>query len=252
MRSIKLTIAYDGTGYCGWQLQASGASIQGALEEAIGRVTGQEVRITASGRTDSGVHALGQVAALLTTSSLPVQAFVSGVNTFLPPDIRVLEACEVDGPFDPIREAKWKRYRYQVQYGPIPDVLQRRFAWYQPGDLDIEAMRRAAELLVGEWDFSAFENLGSPRVSSVRHVRSLTITRHDTELAPQLRFEIEANGFLYNMVRNIVGSLVQVGKGRFPWTWVGDVLASRNRRHSGPTAPPQGLFLVHVHYPDVE
>jgi tRNA pseudouridine38-40 synthase len=249
MRSIKLTIAYDGTNYCGWQFQASEASIQGALEEAVCRVTGEQVRITASGRTDSGVHAMGQVASLETNSTLPVAAFVAGVNTFLPPDIRVLDAVEAIWRFDPIREAKWKRYRYQIQYGPIPDVLQRRFSWYQPGDLDIEAMRRGAELLVGEWDFSAFENLGSPRVTSVRHVRELTITRHDTELAPLLRVEIEANGFLYNMVRNIAGSLVQVGKGRFPWSWIGEVLTSRDRRQSGPTAPPQGLFLVHVEYP---
>lgn len=248
MRCVKLTLAYDGTNYCGWQVQKSGQTIQLVIEQAVQRLTGETLRVTASGRTDSGVHALGQVASFQTACSLPMHAFVLGLNTYLPPDVRIQEAREVPIPFDPIRDARSKRYRYQVQEGPIPDVFQRRFAWYQPGFLDLDAMHQAAELLVGRMDFAAFQTSGSPRASTIRHVQELEIVRHRGELSSLIRFEIESNGFLYNMVRNIVGTLVLVGKGRHPWTWVQEVLASRDRRQAGPTAPPQGLFLLRVTY----
>lgn len=250
MRCIKLTLAYDGTQYCGWQVQRSGQTVQGVVEDALSRLTGSFQRVTASGRTDSGVHALGQVASFETSCELPIGAFVLGLNTYLPLDVRILRADEVPRPFDPIRDAKSKRYRYQVQDGPIPDVFQRRFAWYQPGSLDLDAMIQAAAILVGEHDFAAFQTSGSPRATTTRHVRELTVERSQSELSPMIRIEIESNGFLYNMVRNIVGTLVLVGKGRHPWTWVQDVLQSRDRRCAGPTAPPQGLFLLRVTYND--
>lgn len=248
MRCVKLTLAYDGTNYCGWQIQRSGRTVQAVVEEAVARLTGETLRVTASGRTDSGVHALGQVASFETACHLPMNAFVLGLNTYLPLDVRVQEAQEVPIPFDPIRDARAKRYRYQVQEGPIPDVFQRRFAWYQPGFLDMDAMLKAAELMVGRMDFAAFQTSGSPRATTIRHVRELQIVRHQNERSSMVCFEIESNGFLYNMVRNIVGTLVLVGKGRHPWTWVQEVLDSRDRRRAGPTAPPQGLFLVRVAY----
>ena len=250
-RVIKLTISYDGTHFHGWQAQSSGRTVQGVLEDAWLRLTQESIRFTASGRTDAGVHALGQVASAKTQSHFPAERLPLALNANLPHDLRVRTAEDAPADFCAILNSTGKTYRYLVHDDFAHNVFWRQYAWHQPRQLDREAMRRAAQILVGEHDFRAFQGSGSPRKTTVRHVRRLTIDDHPTELKPLLRIEIEANGFLYNMVRNIVGTLVEVGKGRAPVEWVGEVLRSRDRIFAGPTAPPEGLALVRVDYPPV-
>ncbi len=290
MRTLKLIIAYDGTAYAGWQLQPERPTLQGTLEDAVAKVTGQHVRILASGRTDAGVHALGQVVGLRTDSALPPAVLLRAINANLPHDVAVLEAVEMPGGFHPIADVVRKRYRYVIHDGPLRDVFRRRYAWhYIYGRLDADAMSRAAAALLGTHDFSSFESSGAERKTSVRTVFDLSVERgragergeeesgirdqgseaknggsatEDGRNAPRLRswrncgpdsndsitIEIEADGFLYNMVRAIVGTLVEVGRGSQPESWPAEVLDAVDRRVAGPTAPPQGLYLVSVQY----
>lgn len=262
MRTFKLTLAYDGTAYAGWQVQPGRPTIQEALEAAVERVTSQRVRIVASGRTDAGVHALGQVAGFSADVSLPCEVLRKALNANLPPDIAVLDAAEVPAGFHPIRDAQRKRYRYQLYDGPVRDVFALRFAWHYPyGRLDVPAVQRAAEPLQGRHDFRSFESSGAPRKTSVRDVFHLDVRRgragerppcippgQNAEANDWITVEIEADGFLYNMVRAIVGTLAEVGRGAQPEQWPAEVLAACDRRRGGPTAPPQGLFLVNVGY----
>ncbi len=252
MRSLRIELAYDGTAYCGWQSQAVGRSIQDTFELAWCRVTREQVRVAASGRTDAGVHAVGQVVSLQTATSLTPETLRRALNANLPDDIRVREVAEATIGFHATRDACWKRYRYRIQMGSHPDIFEQRYAWFIPQRLDSAAMREAAGSLVGEHDFAAFQASGSPRRNTVRNVRRLTVDLFRTELVDGVQIEIEANGFLYNMVRNIVGSLVEVGRGRQPAEWVGHVLNSRDRRQAGPTAPARGLTLVFVAYPPLD
>jgi tRNA pseudouridine38-40 synthase len=280
MRTLKLTLAYDGTDFAGWQFQPGQRTIQQTLQEAVERITGEPAPVVASGRTDAGVHALGQVAAFETDSSLAPEVMQRALNAELPNDIVVLAAAEAPAGFDPIRHAHHKSYRYIVHDGPLPDVFSRRYAWHIYRRLDADRMNRAAQALVGQHDFSSFETSGSERVSTMRTAFELAVTRRprgragDTEkrcqepnpnmmlesgpgagipfLTPffpgEIRFEITADGFLYNMMRNIVGTLVEVGRGQREESWLGEVLAAKDRRAAGPAAPPQGLFLVSVEY----
>jgi tRNA pseudouridine38-40 synthase len=281
MRTLKLTIAYDGTAYAGWQLQPERPTVQGTLENAVAKVTGRHVRILASGRTDAGVHASGQVVGFRTDSALPPKVLLRAINANLPYDVAVLDVAEVPDGFHPIADVVRKRYRYTIHDGPVRDVFQRHFAWhYVYGRLDARAMSRAAAPLSGTHDFSSFESSGAERKTSVRTILELSIERgragqeveeglgirdqgsgngHD---APRLRWpqacdpnsndfitiEIEADGFLYNMVRAIVGTLVEVGRGSQPENWPAAVLHAQDRRLAGPTAPPQGLCLIRVQY----
>ena len=262
MRTFKLTIAYDGTAYEGWQVQPGRPTIQESLEAAIERVTADRVRTVASGRTDAGVHAIGQVVGFQANTSLDGEVLRRALNANLPRDIAVLAAVEAPAGFHPIRDARRKRYRYIVHDGEVRDVFTRRFAWRYPyGRLDVAAMQRAAEPLVGRHDFCSFQTSGAERKTSVRNVFELTVRRGSPteEVLPAvpaearrhqdwITLEIEADGFLYNMVRAIVGTLAEVGRGARPETWPADVLAARDRRAAGPTAPPHGLFLVNVTY----
>ena len=262
MRTFKLTIAYDGTAYAGWQLQPGGPTIQAALEAAIERVTTQRIRTVASGRTDAGVHAVGQVVGFSANTSLEGEVLRRALNANLPGDIAVLEAAEVPAGFHPIRDARRKRYRYIVHDSDVRDVFLRRFAWHYPyGRLEAAAMQRAAESLVGRHDFRSFQTSGAERKTSVRTVFELSVCRGDPrgEVLPAapaearrrpdwIVLEIEADGFLYNMVRAIVGTLTEVGRGARTESWPAEVLVARDRREAGPTAPPQGLFLVKVTY----
>ncbi len=261
MRSFKLTIAYDGTAYAGWQAQPGQPTIQQVLETAIEKVTAQRVRAVASGRTDAGVHALGQVVGFAVNTALGAEVLQPALNANLPRDVAVLEAAEVPDGFHPIRDALCKRYRYLVYDGPVRDVFSRRFAWHYPyGRLSAEAMHRAAGPLLGRHDFCSFQTSGAERKTSVRTVTELTVCRgraaepalpDDADpacLRDWITLEIEADGFLYNMVRAIVGTLTEVGRGAQPDRWPAEVLASRDRRRAGPTAPPQGLYLVKVSY----
>jgi tRNA pseudouridine38-40 synthase len=249
MRTFKLLVSYDGTNYFGWQAQNGQRSVQETIEDAIARVTGQNVRILASGRTDSGVHALGQVVSFRLETRLTPGVLRRALNAVLPGDIAVLDASETHDGFHPTHQVVGKRYRYLIHDGPIRDVFRRRYCWhFSQGRLDAEAMHRSAIPLIGAHDFSSFETSGSRSKNSVRTIFDLSIRRGRGDEQDWITIEVEADGFLYNMVRAIVGTLVEVGRGVRPETWPAEVLRAADRRLAGPTAPPQGLFLVKVDY----
>ncbi len=248
MRTVRLTLAYDGGAYAGWQVQPGRRTVQGELERAAAKVTGQPVRVLGSGRTDAGVHALGQVASFRTASRLAAAVLRRAIHAELPDDIAVLDAMEAPDGFHPIRDVVRKRYRYVLHDGPVPDVFRRRYAWHYRRRLDAGAMARAGRALEGTHDFASFETSGAARRDSIRTVFELSVARGQAGQSDFIAIEIEADGFLYNMVRAMVGTLVEVGRGARPESWVGQVLAAKDRRTAGPTAPPQGLFLVRVDY----
>jgi tRNA pseudouridine38-40 synthase len=244
-RNLKLTIRYDGTDFSGWQTQPGKRTVQETVEKAITEITREaRVRLNCSGRTDAGVHAVGQVANVYTASKLGCDVLLKGVNAKLPEDVAVRELVEVPQSFCANKDAVRKMYRYVVQDGRIPDPFLRRYAWFVRQHLDADAMARASRCLVGRHDFRCFETEWPNRLSSVRTITHLSVTRSDE----CVWIEVEANGFLYNMVRAIAGSLVQVGRGFWPETQIADVLSAMDRRLAGPTAPPQGLFLMRVTY----
>jgi tRNA pseudouridine38-40 synthase len=248
MRSIKLTLAYDGSDFAGWQAQPAHRTVQVVLEGAIQAVTGEALRIEGSGRTDAGVHALAQVASFATASRLAADVLGRAINAHLPEDVVVLSAEEEAAGFHARRDARGKCYRYAIEDGPPANLFSRRYAWQLRERLDAEAMDRAARHLAGKHDFASFQTSGSERASTVRTVRRIEIARRGGPIRDRLEIEIEADGFLYNMVRNIVGTLVRVGQGDRPESSIGEVLASRDRRAAGMTAPAHGLFLVSVDY----
>lgn len=245
MRNIRFVLAYDGTDFFGWQTQPGKRTVQETLERAIGRVTGEsEVRCNASGRTDAGVHAVGQVVNFFTASQHPVPVLLKAVNAHLPHDVVVRQADEVPQAFDANRDARRKLYRYVIHDGPVRDVFQRRYAWHCRWKLDVGAMRRASRVLVGRHDFRSFETDWPNRLSSIRTITHLSVNR----LGEFVWVDVEADGFLYNMVRAIVGTLVNVGRGYWPESYVAEVLFAEDRRRAGPTAPAEGLFLIRVTY----
>jgi len=248
MRYLKLTIAYDGTDYVGWQVQDNGVSVQQRLEEGWKKVTTETTRITASGRTDSGVHALAQVCSVVTGSALPTDTLVRALNSETPYDIAVLKVEEAPEGFHAIRDAIRKTYCYHVQYGRIQDPLRLRDCWYVPGDVDVEAVRKAAVYLTGEHDFASFQATGAERKSTVRNVMQIDVDPETIHGLPGLKFTITADGFLYNMVRNIVGTLMRVGRNQNEVEWVKWVRDQHDRNVAGQTAPANALFLDHVVY----
>ncbi len=257
-RTLRLTISYDGTAYAGWQWQPRQQTLQGTLEEALAKITGESIRVTASGRTDAGVHALGQVVSFRTHSPLAPQVFQKALNAELPRDMAVLAAAEAPDGFHAIRHCSRKRYRYVLHDGPQHDVFRRNYCWHYRSRLDAEAMHRAAQAWLGKHDFCSFETSGSQRTTTVRTVFDIFVARgapdalalaaHDGAAHDLITLEVEADGFLYNMVRTMVGTLVQVGRGLEAESWPAKVLAACDRRVAGMTAPPQGLFLVKVDY----
>lgn len=244
MRTIKLTIAYDGTSYAGWQVQSNGLAIQQVLEEALAKILGAPVRLYSSGRTDAGVHAEGMVAVFKTDREIPLTAFSDGLNSHLPPDIAVRDAEEAPPEFDPRRDAKGKHYRYTILNTPRRSPLCRLYAWHLKGSLDIAAMRKAAMLLVGEKDFAAFRTSGCAARTTVRNVFSVDITS-EGEL---ILIDVKGSGFLRNMVRIMVGTLVEVGQGKIPMAAIPVLFNGKKEATAGMTAPPQGLSLVEVYY----
>jgi len=248
MRTIKLTLAYDGAAYAGWQVQPGRKTVQEVIEGAIEKITTERIRVIASGRTDAGVHALGQVVGFRTESHLPADVLQRALNAELPRDVAVLEATDAPDDFHPIRDAVRKHYRYVLRDGPVRDVFRRAYCWQYYSPLDEAAMARAARALVGTHDFSSFETSGAERKDSIRTVYDIRVERGRGGENDVITLEIEADGFLYNMVRAIVGTLVEVGRGAEDESWVAQVLAATDRRAAGPTAPPQGLFLVRVDY----
>jgi tRNA pseudouridine38-40 synthase len=253
MRRVKLEIAYDGTRYNGWQRQPDAPSIQETLVKTLLKITGAHTVVTGSGRTDAGVHALKQVAAFSTESTLTPQTFFRALNGFLPDDIRILRAEEVHLKFNPIRDAVSKRYRYLIDDQRPFCPITRNYCWIHRKPLDVPTMQSAAEYLRGTHDFICFQSQGSPRKTTVRTITDVSVQRIPSSplLPSMIQIEVEADGFLYNMMRTIVGTLVQFGvKGRekiAPDT-MKEIIESRNRRLAGPTAPAQGLYLVDVVY----
>jgi tRNA pseudouridine38-40 synthase len=248
-RRIALRLAYEGTRYSGWQIQPGRPTVQGTLAEAIRSISGEEVVPHGASRTDAGVHALDQLAAFTTAAELGAETWVRAINARLPPDITVRTGREVAADFDPVTAAVRKRYRYRIHDAAWRPVLQRHLVWRWRGRLDVERMREAAACLVGEHDFTSFESTPSTRRSKVRTIHALTVARTDVaDDAPgaEVWVEVEGNGFLYNMVRIIAGSLVMVGAGRREPGWLGDALAARSRPAAGPTAPPEGLVLAEI------
>lgn len=249
MRTFKLSIAYDGADYLGWQVQAEGRTIQSEVESAIKNVIGDQIRITGSGRTDSGVHALGQVASFDSETELETAALHRAINSNLSKDIRILCVEEAEPGFHAIRDAVSKRYRYFIQDGGVQDPFIRGWSWYLPQKLDDWLMQDAATELVGEHDFATYQSSGSPRTSTVRTITDFTVERQVGQLCEPIVIEVAANGFLYNMVRNLIGTLAEVGLEKQPVGWPREILSAKDRTVAGPTAPPQGLFLVSVEYP---
>jgi tRNA pseudouridine38-40 synthase len=244
MRNIQLILAYDGTDFHGWQRQRGLRTIQQVLEEAIEQLTGAPASTTACSRTDRGVHALAQSVHFLTMSHHSTEKMVRALNAILPPDVRVVDARDRPQAFHATLDARSKRYRYAIDNGPFATPFQLRYSWYVRRSLDVTAMAAAGAALLGRHDFHSFETDWPNRMSSVRTVLDLRVERS----GPSVTIEVEADGFLYNMVRSIAGTLVWVGCGKRPPEWVAQVLAALSRTEAGPTAPPQGLFLVATQY----
>lgn len=244
MRNLKLVIEYDGTEYCGWQSQKNGPTIQDALEAALSRILNQQVRIVGSGRTDSGVHALGQVAHFRCSSRLAPSCMLRGANSLLPPDIKIRKVEEMAESFHARYSALSRVYEYRIWNAPEPSVFLRRYSWWVREPLDVEAMVRCARFLVGWHDFSSFQGADEKEISPLREVMEAGFRKEGEEV----RFLIQANSFVRHMVRNIVGTLVEVGKGKLVPEAFEAILSARDRRKAGITAPAWGLFLVRVCY----
>ena len=245
MRNIRLLLEYDGTAYHGWQRQKNALTLQEVLETALAKLTGEVIQVHGSGRTDAGVHALGQVANFHTAGHIPLKAFYAGLNSLLPRDLAVLDAAEVPPDFHARKSALSKTYEYRILNRKEPSPLNRRYAWLIRQTLNLEAMAQAAAALPGEHDFSAFKASGGAPSHAVRRVLSAAWHRGD---AGHLRFSITANGFLRGMVRSLVGTMVEIGLGKRPLEDLAALLQSGDRAAAGPTAPAQGLFLVEVIY----
>jgi tRNA pseudouridine38-40 synthase len=241
---VRLDLAYDGTAYAGWQVQPDVPTVQGLVLAAARTVLGDGVRVVGASRTDAGVHALRQVVSVATDRGLDARAVARALNARLPPDVRVIEACEAAADFDARRRAAGKRYAYVIDRGKVASPLLRRYAWHVAPALDVDAMRGALATLAGAHDFSAFCAAPGRGAMPVCRVRAI----HVIPRGPRLAIAISADRFLHHMVRNIVGSAVAVGTGARSCGWFAEALASRDRRRAGPTAPPHGLFLVRVLY----
>jgi tRNA pseudouridine38-40 synthase len=249
MRNLKLVIAYDGTDFCGWQVQPGAPSIQGTLASAIGRITGEKVLPQGSGRTDAGVHALAQVASFQTESVIPAANLVIALNDILPASVRVLEATEVPPEFHARKSAKAKTYLYRIYRQAICPPFLARYVWHYPYPLDFAAMMEAARLIEGQHDFTSFaavdpEKRESAAVDNVRTILS-SQWRQDSE---EFIYEVRGNGFLHHMVRNLVGTLILIGKGTLKPADMVRILEAKDRSAAGATAPSRGLYLVSVEY----
>lgn len=244
-RNIRLTVAYDGTNYHGFQRQNPPVvAVQNVLEEKLESVFGDSIELAASGRTDAGVHARGQVVNFFTDGTIPLRNIPRAVNSILPPDIVVLEAQEADRDFSARHSAVSKIYKYRILQGEIPDPFERSYSWNIRKTLDLESMEKCLELIKGKHDFSAFRASGGPPVSPVRNIFDASAAR-DGRI---VELSFWADGFLYHMVRNLVGTLANVGMG---WKTVEDfkrIMESLDRKQAGATAPAQGLYLEKVFY----
>jgi tRNA pseudouridine38-40 synthase len=257
MPRLRLTLAYEGTAFAGSQVQPGRRTVQGVLEEAVQALTGEPTRATFAGRTDAGVHAIGQVVHLDVARAMAEDDWRRALDAHLPPDVRVTNVAFADAAFHARYSARWREYRYRVWNGPVQAPQDRHWAWHRREPLAVDAMRAAAQAFVGEHAFAAFAGLGkgAPDRASAT-VRTVRVARWTVATCPwplagtSLTFTVEANGFLPHMVRNMVGSLVVVGRGAAPVTWIAALIEGRDRRLAGPTAPAHGLTLWRVRYDD--
>ena len=246
MKNIRLIIEYDGTNYSGWQTQENAVAIQEKIVEAIKSVTGEDVRLIGSGRTDGGVHALGQVANFHTNSTIPADKFCFTLNNVLPEDIKIIKSDEVDLNFHSRFDAMRKRYRYVIYNEKMPSPIHRNFSFHFKYDLDVDKMLEASKFLIGTHDFASFKVRKSVVKSTIRKIYDINIKRKGYFI----EIIFEGNSFLRYMVRIIVGTLVEIGNGKRPVSDMKKIMDSKNRDEAGLTVPPQGLFLEKVFYPD--
>jgi len=250
MPSFKLTLAYDGTDFSGWQVQPDAATVQATLASAVGRITGEKVLPQASGRTDAGVHALGQVVSFQTGSRIPAANLVRALNDILPPSVRVLDIQEAPADFHARKSARAKTYRYRIYRGEICPPFLSRYVWHYPYPLDENAMQEAAPRVEGEHDYTSFAAVDPERGlelengSKVRRILSSRWHRESRELV----YEVRGTGFLHHMVRNLVGTFLLVGKRTLDSPDITRILEAKDRSQAGATAPPGGLYLVAVEY----
>ncbi len=244
MKNIKFIIEYDGTEYCGWQIQPNGLSVQQVIEEALLKLTGEEIKIHGSGRTDSGVHAYGQAASFKTQSSIPAEVFSKALNHHLPWDISIIFSCEADKDFHARFSAKGKKYSYEIFNRDIRSPFYETRAFRVPGTLDINSMKRAAEHFYGTHDFRGFMAVKSQVSDTVRTITDISVEKN----GDIIEINVSGNGFLYNMVRIIAGTLLECGLGRLAPSDIPNVIFSGKRDEAGPTLPARGLYLVNVFY----
>ena len=259
MKRIKLTVAYDGTNYCGWQIQPNGNTIESVLDKGIKCVTGEDVHVIGASRTDAGVSALGNVAVFDTESMIPGDRFAYAINQHLPDDVSVVDSCEVSPDFHPRHCNTVKTYEYKIVSSRFPVPQLRNSAWNVPYSLDVDKMRKASEYLVGQHDFKSFACVRTSAETTIRTIFSVEIEKtpfntKSSHLADSYVYVIRVtgNGFLYNMVRIIAGTLMQVGKGQLQPQDVKEMLDAKDRTAAGQTAPPQGLTLVDIYFEERE
>jgi tRNA pseudouridine38-40 synthase len=260
---FKVTLAYDGTGLVGWQRQASGTSVQGLIEGALGELDQRQVEVAAAGRTDAGVHALGQVASFSLQRTIDAPGLVRALNARLPAAVRALGAEEAPAAFHARFDARAKTYRYRMWAGEVLDPFERAYVWHLPGaGLDVEAMAAAAQLVEGHHDFASFRSVGTDVRTTDRTVFSSRVVQMQAETRESahpaavsagvgsrlVTYEVRGSGFLRHMVRALAGTLAEIGRGKRDPAWMAAVLAARDRAAAGPTAPAEGLFLVGVEY----
>jgi tRNA pseudouridine38-40 synthase len=242
--NIKVVLEYDGSGFAGWQQQAHGRTVEAELKRALKAVTGHDLKVYAAGRTDAGAHAEGQVVSFQTDGRISPHRLVAALNASLPADVAVLSGEEVPDEFHARYSARWRRYRYRYLDRPSRPALERGRCWHVRGALDVDAMSAAAKALVGKHDWTSYCSASEPTDARVREMRSARVVRR----GDVVELELVAEGFLRGLARSIAGALAEVGRGRRPPEWVGEVLAARDRRKAARTAPPGGLTLMEVIY----
>ncbi len=247
MKNVAMRLVYDGSRYHGWQYQKNGISIQETLETALSKITGEDIKVTGCSRTDAGVHALDFVLNFRTSTEIPTDKLPYAVNYRLGNDITVVEAWEADDDFNARFSSLGKRYQYQIWNGRMRNPFFVNYSWYLPYRLDRERMKKAAAYFVGEHDFSAFMAAGGSQKTTIREIRECSVTESG-EIPELITITIEANAFLYNMVRIITGTIAEVGFGRIEPEAIPEIIRSGDRTRSGATAPPEGLFLKEVLY----
>ena len=247
MKRVKIVVAYDGTNYCGWQVQPNGLSVQEVLEKHLSDLLCEEIRITGASRTDAGVHALGNVAAFNTSARMAADRISFAMNTRLPADIRIQESAEVPMEFHPRFANTVKTYEYRIFNRKFPDPTKRLYSFFYHYPLDVEKMQEAAGYLVGEHDFKSFCTAKPEVESTVRTIYSLDVFKEGEDM---IVLRVRGNGFLYNMIRIIAGTLIRVGGGAYPPEHVKEILEAKDRSLAGETARPEGLTLVEIEYPE--